>query len=64
MGRIIFQRTPKSVTTVHFPENAHFEQVLFLLLLLRFGVPRCCFSKSSNLGLSEKYMVYGFIPYQ
>ena len=42
-------------------KKQHFTQVLFLLLLLLFWVPRCCFSKSMKLGLSEKYMVYGVI---
>merc|ERR1712015_102884 len=39
-------------------KNAYFGKVLRLLLLLRFWVPRCFFSKSSQSGLSEKYRVY------
>ena len=52
------------VVWLHFRKNAYFGKVLLLLRLLRFGVPRCCFSKSSTSGLSEKYMVYGVISSQ
>ena len=40
---------------------AFFQQVLFLLFLLPFWVPWCCFSERATSGLSEKYMVYGVI---
>ena len=36
----------------NFTKTAIFGQVLFLLFLLRFGVPRCCFFKSMIFQLS------------
>ena len=40
----------------NFTKTAIFGQVLFLLFLLRFGVPRCCFFKSmiSQLSFAQK----------
>ena len=40
-----FQRTPKSVTTVHFPENAHFEKVLLCCFCCVLGYHDVIFSK-------------------
>ena len=48
----------------HFDYFAVYDEVLRLLFLLLSGVPRCWFSKSLKLGLSEKYMVYGVITYR
>ena len=64
LGRGIYRMPLEYVIRPYFPKIAYFDKVLRLLLLLRFGVPRCCFSESSTSGLSEKYMVYGVIPSQ
>ena len=64
LGRGICGMPLEYVIRPHFPKIAYFDKVLRLLLLLRFGVPRCCFSESSTSGLSEKYMVYGVISSQ
>ena len=46
----------------NFTKTALFRQVLFLLLLLRFEVPRCCFLKSmiSQLSFAQKDLQKSF----